>query len=201
MVAGKHDERRAEALRVEARDEVGHRLPRGREIGQPDLAAALAQHRRDERERVGRLGRAEHLFALLAAALARKGNAADERRIHEQCAGSQHAVSSISTVRPARPAPDRPARRWRRLPAPVASSTLQQRRHTGNSCSSTSFLRSDTYFSPVHTSSSVCGGQVANFHADERAESTPCRCRTPARRGTDTGIGRPAACRACSSSG
>ena len=54
----------------------------------------LAQQRRRQRQRVGRLGRAEHVFALLAAALPRERDAVDERRVEEQRLPSEHGVSS-----------------------------------------------------------------------------------------------------------
>ena len=45
------------------------------EIDQPDLAAGVAQHRGQQRQRVGRLGGAEDFLALLAASLARERDA------------------------------------------------------------------------------------------------------------------------------
>src|SRR6185436_15844402 len=57
-------------------------------------AASVAEERRDQCQRVGRLGGPEHFLALLAAALSGKGHAIDERRIHEQRLLAQHHVSA-----------------------------------------------------------------------------------------------------------
>ena len=83
---------------------------------------------------VGRLGRAEHFLALLAAPLARERDAVDERRIDEQRAAAKHGhVTHWITVMV------RKAAAWRHAPVMAGdgaagsgdSSTLQQRRQTG----------------------------------------------------------------------
>ena len=55
------------------------------------LAPGVAQQRAHQRERVGRLGRAEHVLALLASALTRERHAVDERRVDEKRLTSEHA--------------------------------------------------------------------------------------------------------------
>ena len=90
---GKEDQRRREPRR----DRVGrstsvNRETFGRRIDQAHVAAGLAQQRRGERERVRRLGRAENVLALLAAALAGEGDAVDERRVDEQRAATKHRL-------------------------------------------------------------------------------------------------------------
>ena len=84
VVLGKTIERRREAFASSRRSAIDRPSARRRQVDQPDVAAALAQQRGGQRQRVRRLGRAEHLLALLAAALPRERDAADERRIDEQ---------------------------------------------------------------------------------------------------------------------
>ena len=131
--ARKDDQRRREALAFEPRDDVRNRQPLRGRVDQPDIASGIAQQRARKRERVRRLGRAEHVLALLAAALARKGDTVDERRVDEQRLPPEHLCRHHrTTVRGI-------ARRaGRGTPAPKGSasatgesSTLQQRRQTG----------------------------------------------------------------------
>jgi hypothetical protein len=78
------NQRRAERFALETADQILCRAAFRGEIDEPHVAAGLAQQRREHRERVGRLGRAEHFLALLAAPLAREANPADEGRIHQE---------------------------------------------------------------------------------------------------------------------
>ncbi len=53
------------------------------------LAAGVAQQRAHQGERVGRLGRAEHVLAFLASALTGERHAVDERRVDEKRLASE----------------------------------------------------------------------------------------------------------------
>jgi hypothetical protein len=131
--AREQHQRRVETFLVELRDQIGDRSTLGRQIHQTDLAAGVAQHRGEQRQRVRRLGGAEDLLALLAAALPREGDAVHERRVYEKCLPAKPGLSSVghqlcTTVIGI-------ARRFGRSAVATAgtgsSSTLQQRRHTG----------------------------------------------------------------------
>ena len=123
------------------------RQPLGGRVDQPDVASGIAQQRGRKRERVRRLGRAEYVLALLAAALAREGDAVDERRVDEQRLPPEHLCSDIigpqsGGSRAAPGAAHRP--RKARRAATGDSSTLQQRRHTGKMPFSTRRFRIST---------------------------------------------------------
>src|SRR5262249_10953606 len=100
---------------------------------------------------VGRLRRAQHLLALLAAALPRERDAIHERRIHEERLPSQLRHQPCTTVMGI-------ARRFGRSAAATAgsgaSSTLQQRRQTGKIPCWRRRRRISTYRSPFQISSS-----------------------------------------------
>ena len=86
----------------------------------------------EQRERVRRLGRAEDLLALLAAALPRERDAVDERRVDEERLSVRALVMSADHRQRNRAAAR--GRTLARLGAATGtgdSSTLQQRRHTG----------------------------------------------------------------------
>ena len=145
--ARKDDQRRREAVAFEPRDDLVDRQPLRGGVDQADIASGIAQQRASKRQRVRRLGRAEHVFALLAAALARKGDAVDQRRIDEQRLPSEHRhVTSADHGRG-----ECARRAGGGTPAPNGSasgtgesSTLQQRRHTGKMPFSTSRVRMST---------------------------------------------------------
>jgi hypothetical protein len=87
----KHDERRREAIGVKACDDIVDRQLRGGGVDNANVASIRTQQRREQRQRIRRLRRAEHVFALLAAALPREGDAVDERRIDEKRPLPEHA--------------------------------------------------------------------------------------------------------------
>ena len=136
--AREQDQRRLEALAIEAADQIFDRAALGGEIDQPDVAPRVAQHRGQQRQRVGRLGRAEDLLALLAAPLAGEGDAVDERRIDEQRLLSDHVCTTVTGM----------ARRRGMSAVATAgtgdSSTLQHRRQTGKIPCSSRRLRMST---------------------------------------------------------
>ena len=103
----------------------------GGRVDQSYLASGPAQERRHQRERIGRLGGAEHVFALLAAALTRERHAVDERRIDEERAPAEKVSSHQRTT--VRGMARRGATPWGKGSATGSgdSSTLQQRRQTG----------------------------------------------------------------------
>ena len=131
-----------EGSAIELADQILDAPSLGGEIGEHDLAARLTQERSQHRQRIRRLRRAEHLFALLAAPLAGEGDAVDERRVDEQGLSAKHHVQR-TTVRGM-------ARRARvDSSAAIAtgsgeSSTLQHRRHTGKIPFSSSLRRIST---------------------------------------------------------
>jgi hypothetical protein len=70
-------------------ERLHHRVGRetvSRLIDEAERDPTLAKERRAQEQRVRRFGRAEHLFAFLAAALPRERDAVDERRVDEECA-------------------------------------------------------------------------------------------------------------------
>src|SRR5205823_9312089 len=92
-------------------------------------AAGVPQERCEHRQRIRRLGGAEHFFALLATALTGEGNAVDERRVDEQGLSAKHHVQRTTVSGIARRARDRSSAAT--ATGSGESSTLQQRRHTG----------------------------------------------------------------------
>src|SRR6185369_5226121 len=82
--ARKHNQRRNERVPLQPRGDIVYRDPFGRGVDQTDVTARVPKQRRRKRQRVGGLGGAEDVFALLAASLAREGDAVDERWIEEQ---------------------------------------------------------------------------------------------------------------------
>ncbi len=155
--ARKDDERRPEALGVEPRDDLVDRQAFRCRV-RSDAHAAAARRAgapRHERERVGRLGRAEHVLALLASALTRERDAADERRVDEQRVARRGYLPSSLHDSQGDGAPRSGAFRKRLRPRGSGdSSTLQQRRQTGKIPFSTRRRRSSTYVGPFQISSS-----------------------------------------------
>ena len=163
--------------------EICDRAPLGGQIDEADVAPRVAQHRGEQRQRVGRLGRAEHLLALLAASLAGEGDAVHERRVDEQRL-SDRASRRAPPSRESRGASrdvgrrDRRNRRQLDLAAPPAdreNPVLEQL-----------LAHVDVALAVPHLFERGLR-QVADLDANERAEDRPCRRTTRARAGTDTG--------------
>jgi hypothetical protein len=133
--ARKQDQRRRESFPIERRDEVCDAAPFRRQVDKTDVGADLPQQRRDDRQGVGRLRRAQDFLALLAAPLSRERDAVDEGWVHEQRLAADHECTIVNGI----------ARRLGRSAVATAgsgaSSTLQQRRQTGNRPLSSSRLR------------------------------------------------------------
>ncbi len=100
------------------RDDLGRREVGGGHVDQAEVDAARAQQRRRDEQRVRGLRRAEDFLTLLTPALPGEADAVDRRRIDEQRLLAGHSR--------------------------YVSSTLQQRRQTGNSWLSSSRLRMST---------------------------------------------------------
>ena len=129
--AREDNQRRPKAVALQAFDDVIGRQAFCRRVDQTDLASGPAQELRHQRERVGRLGRAEHVLALLASALTRESHAVDERRIDEKRTPAEKVSSHQRTT--VRGIARRGATPWGKGSATGSgdSSTLQQRRQTG----------------------------------------------------------------------
>jgi hypothetical protein len=88
--ARKENQRRREVFRLQPRHHVVDRQALRGCIDEPHVAAGIPQQRRDQRERIRRLRRAEHFFTFLAASLSGERDAIDERRIDEEGLATDH---------------------------------------------------------------------------------------------------------------